>query len=375
VQESAFRDTTDVFTEYRGAVELGLRHDSEAWRVDARARASAGTDLVREDLGLDLRWRPDTAHTLDLDLDLQGRQFRDDSDFSLNSDTFEGRARAHWRRRLGETWRVGVRTRQELLRYEERSIYELDSQRSELSLTADLRSGWSDWLALELGAGRRGVRDSSAIAYDRVFGRLDGSLELDDRVQVSLHHSFERRVYDDEQVRSPFWDLVVEPELRLRLGDAIELRWHSPLEWLQYDTGTTVYFDSFLGRSGLMLAGQRGGFEWGFEPRWSWLQSPSEVEDEYVQPSFLVRVDWFGSERWWFSLSEEVGHRDYRDPPEDGLNLYSDYTFLRTTFLGSFRLTENLSLEGFLSDEPESHRSDADDARLTLVTASIRWTW
>ena len=56
-------------------------------------------------------------------------------------------------------------------------------------------------------------------------------------------------------------------------------------------------------------------------------------------------------------------------------HLYSDYRFFRTTFLGSVSIVSNVSFDLFVSDEPESHLRAEDDARLTLITASLRWTY
>lgn len=375
VEESlagSLRDTTDVFTEMRVAAEYGVRTVGTRWTSDVRARLSTGTESRSGRAGLDLGFRG-AASRFDLDFELEGRQFTDETEFTLSSDVGEGRLRLNWQQVLREGWSLGARARAEGTRYQRRSVYELDSQRLDLALTSEVRRDLDEWFDLEVGAGRRSIPDSTAIAYDRLFASAHYSRELPAGWRFAVAHFLEHRAYDDPGVRSPFTNATLEPELRLRLHDAWELRWNSLLEWIDYETGNEAYFDMFLGQTGLAVVHRRGWLELGLEPRLNWLRTPAPVEDEYGQRSVVARVDWFGIGRWWFSVSGEVGHRDYRTQEVGELDLYSDYWFLRSTVLASLRITPSLSLDGFLSDEPESHRRSADDARLTLVNLNLRW--
>jgi len=355
----------------RAAAEFSLDHEGDRVRSTVAARLSTGTALDREGLEWDLRLRPTQRDRIDVDVDLQARQFREDADFSLDSDNQEGRLRVQWRRE-GERWRYGLKLRSSLLRFDTRSIYELDADRLDLSTMLGWRDGWKHWADLEFGVGAKDVRDSTAISYQHLFASADVGLALGERWRWQLRPTLERRVYEEAQVRQPFFDLSLDSQLEWKSSDDWRLRLKTPLEWLKPDENTTVYFDLFSGRVGLDLARSKGAFEIGVEPRWSWLQSSLAVEDAYSQPSVLVHLDYFASERWWVSVSEEIGDRRYAQDTADGLDLYSDYTFLRTSLLGGLRLTEHVAFEFFLSDEPESHRRDSDDSRLTPVSASIR---
>ncbi len=373
VTERALRDTTDVFTEMRaaGQFEVGRRRGPRRWRL--LARASAGTDMFRESLAFELRRRPlEGSYLFDADARVDGRQFRSDSDFSLSSDNVEASVRLHGRRRLGEDFDLGVRVRGQGTRYERRSLYEYDQNRADVSLTTSFRRGWTLDVSAEVGGGRRDVPDSSAISYDRGFARGDLAWLVDDKVELRFHGGVEHREFDDSNTRQPYWNTLVEPEIAWSFREGWKLELRTAAEWLNYEQSTSVYFDAVAGSVGLWLRRQKGSLEVGVEPRVSWFGAPSDVEDEYTQPSVVLRFDWFGGSRLWLSFSEEIGHRDYREPSDDSLDLYSDYVFFRTTFISSFRLREGLSIDAFLSDEPESHRLDADDARLTLITLSLR---
>ena len=370
--ESSLRDTTDSITEMRVAGELGLLREGGRWKSRIVGRLSAGTDLTSGRFDSELDYR-DADLRFDLDLQADARRFSDDTDFALSSDNAELRWNAHAQRRLVGEWWSGFRVRGDLLRYDTAGRYERNGQRVDVSATSRWYRGFWDSFDIEVGGGHRSVPDSSEISYDRGFLRSEWSSGIDERWSATMRGSLERRVYDDSTVRSPFWNPVIEPELRVRIRDGHELVWSMPLEWLDYDESSDVYFDLFLGRTSLAYLRRQDRLQWSVEPRWSWLRAPVLVEDEYVQPSLLGRVDWFGGDRLWFSWSEELGHRDYREVETDGIGLYSDYWFIRTTILASFRIAEGLSLEAFLSDEPESHRRPEDDARLTLATLTLRW--
>lgn len=371
------RDTTDTFTELRALAQLGLHVEGSSHRLALRPRLSLGTDLQRGSLGIEYRWAaPAVARRFLLTLDLEGRRFSRESDFTLSSDTFQSGLRAHWRQRLTPSVDVGVRGRGYLTRYRTPSIYEYDEDRGDLAATLAVRRSWDFSFDFELGAGGRVAPDTTAISYERAFTAGTLSWAVGDRWRTDLYLASERRVYEDRTVRSPYWDLLLEPRLAWDVTSLWRLTVDAAMEWLAYDTSSEVYFDLWTGRVGLLARRSLGAVELGLEPRWSWLVSPEPVEDRFGQPGLVFRLDWFGTGRFWVSLTEEIGWRNYTERAgESDLDLYSDYWFLRTTFLGSVAMARSVSLDVFLSDEPETHRRADDDARLTLVTVSLRWAY
>jgi len=380
-EESVLRTETDVYTELRGAGQLGLAIGDSRNGGDLRARLSYGTDTIRANALARMHVR-DSRQRFDAEVEIDGRRFRDDSDLTLSSDFGEVRTRAHWRRTVNESWELGLRAQGEMTRYEQQSLFEIDNERVDVSVTSELRSDLDHWLDLEAGIGRRWAVDytdpenpeavASILAYDRFTGLAQWVFDGGGRWRTSLSHWIERRDYEDEAQRSSLWNLVVEPEVRLRLDEDWDLRWRTAIEWLDYDTSSSTYYDIALGRTGMALTRRWRNYEWGVEPRVGWLGTPVPNEDEYLQPSVVFSFDGFG-ERFFISIQEEIGHRDYRTlATADALGLYSDYWFLRSTILASVTVYRDTSLEFFLSDEPESHRSEEDDSRLTLVSATLR---
>jgi hypothetical protein len=375
-EDIALQDTTQAFTELRALGQLGLTFESLAHRLVLRPQLSVGTDLSRATAGIEYRWaRPGGSRRFGLSMEAEGRHFAKRSDFSLSSDTFRARARAHWRQRWGSSAEIGVRGRGELTRYERRSVYEYDENRGDVALTLSVHRSWQLSWDADVGVGGRAAPDTTEISFGRAYASSTLDWALGDRWRTDVYAAVEHRVFRDRTVRSPVWDLVLEPRLTRDLGLRWRLTANVAMEWLSYEQSTAVYFDAWTGRAGLLTQRRVGAVELGIEPRWSWLASPQPVEDRFEQPSVVLRLDWFGSGRVWLSLTEEVGVRDYVEVETDGIDLYSDYTFLRTTLLGSIALASDLSFDVFLSDEPESHRRDDDDGRLTLITLSLRRTF
>jgi hypothetical protein len=373
VRSRALRDTSEVFTEIRALAELGLSYEGPHAKLGGRSYLSLGSDLWREGAALNLRVE-DGARTQRFDLrgEFEARQFREGSDFALGSDLTEARFRSGWRHRVAESLSLGVRGRVEWLDYAERSEFELDRGRFETSTTARVERGFDFFWDLEAGAGHSAVPDSTEIAFDRGFLISDLSARVADRLRLGAYAVVDRRVYGDAAVRSATWNFLFEPELVWQTSRGGRIRAFVSCEWLDHDTATDVYFDLLYGRTGVLFEMVRGAWTLGAEPRWSWLDSPDDVEDRYVQPSIALKLDFFGAGRFWLSLSEELGRRDYVTVADPDLQLYSDYFFLRSTLLLSYELHPRVRIDGFLSDEPESHQLVEDDSRLTLLNLSIR---
>lgn len=369
--EASLRDTTEVFSEFRTLLEFALRHEDAENRVDLRTRASFGSERSVGAATLEARMGSHrTPSRLDVAASIESRRFHSGSDFSLQSDAILLDLRAHGSRRLGEDLRAGLRVRVRQEDFESPSIFELNERRLDLSTTVRFARGLASTADLELGAGWRDVADSTQISHLRSFafaelGRYGSDWSL------SLRSGLEHRDYEDPAARSPYWNLILEPTIARRVGDRWRLSLRSAHEFLDYRQDSPIYFDSAVGRAGIELA--RSSLRWSFsvEPRWSWLTAPSGVDDRYRQPSLVTRFDWSGGGRFWLSLGEEIGHRDYASSVSE-FAFYSDYWFFRTTLLASARLRPWLNLDVFLSDEPEAHRSDQDDGRLTLFSASLR---
>ena len=373
---TSLRDTVDVFTELRGQAELSVRRLKGTHRFEMLGLGSMGTEMNRGYFQGVYRYRPEKSPTLwDAELELEGRAFQRNSSFQLSHDNLRAMGRLQWRRRLDPSVELGLKLRAETVAYDGHSVFEYDQSRWTVSGTAAIRRGLGFHLDLEAGGGSRSVPDSTEIAYDRAFLQSDLYWPLGIGGTFSLFTSFERRAFRDPQTRSPYWDLLAEPGLRFSLAESWQLKLQSPQEFLLYDIDGEVYQDTWLGQAGVELARRLGELEVGVQPRWTWNVSPFDTDDEFRQPSVALNADLYGGGKLWFSFSEEFGWRNYEDPPSDSIEVYTDYTFFRTTLMASYTFMEHLSLQVFVSDEPDIHQREEDDNRLTLYSLTLRSTF
>ncbi|HKI84450.1 MAG TPA: hypothetical protein VKA63_08940 [Candidatus Krumholzibacteria bacterium] len=370
---SSSKDTTDVFTEFRTQGELRLRNPKGAHRYDLLLLGSLGTSLNRGTFDAVYRYRPrESATRWDLEAKLEGRQFVKDSSFSLSHDNLRALTSVRWRRRASHSVEFGLKLKDEDLRYDGRSEFEYDQNRWTGSGLLSLDRGLGLTLDLEAGGGVRTVPDSTQISYQRGFLNADLLWLFGAGHSLSCFSTFERRAFQDPKTRSPYWDLVLEPQLRIMLTPLWRLSLDLSQELLFYDTDGQVYQDTWIGELGIGLTRRFGELELGVQPRWSWDSSPRFADDEYRQPSVLVKADLYGNGRLWFTISEEIGRRLYADSPEASIQLYTDYTFFRTTLMATLSVSEKLSLNAFVSDQPDNHLREEDDSRLTLYSLSLR---
>jgi hypothetical protein len=373
VLRSSSKDTTDVFTEFRAQGELRLQRPKGTHRYDLLLLGSLGSSLNRATFDGVYRYWPEKSPTSwDLEAKVEGRQFRSDSSFSLNHDNLRSLLSARWRRRLSNSLQFGLKLKDEDLRYDGRSDFEYDQNRWTASSLLSLNRGLDLTLDFEAGGGARAVPDSTEIGYERGFFNADALWIFGSGHTLSLFSAFERRVFHDPSARSPYWDLVLQPQLRILLDSVWRLNLDLAQELLLYDVDGEVYKDTWLGQVGVCLSRRFGQLELGLEPSWSWDSSPRYADDEYHQPSVIVRADLYGTGRLWFTLSEEIGRRLYESAPEGSVQLYTDYTFFRTTLMATLTVSETLSLSAFVSDQPDNHVREEDDSRLTLYSLSLR---
>jgi hypothetical protein len=370
---SSSKDTTDVFSEFRAHGELRLRNRDGVHRYDLLLLGSLGTALNRATLDAVYHYRPQEGPTRwDLEAKVEGRQFVTGSSYSLSHDNLRSTTSARWRRKVSNTAEIGLKLKDEDLRYDGRSEFEYDQNRWTGSGLLSLDRGLGFTLDLEAGGGVRTVPDSTQISYRRAFLNADMLWLFGAGHSLSCFSTLERRAFHDPATRSSYWDLVLQPQLRILLSPLWRLSFDLSQELLFYDTEGQVYQDTWIGAVGLGLTRRLGELELGVQPRWSWDSSPLFADDEYHQPSVVVKADLYGTGKLWFTLSEEIGRRLYKDPPAGSIQLYTDYTFFRTTLMATLSVTEKLSLSAFVSDQPDNHVREEDDSRLTLYSLSLR---
>jgi hypothetical protein len=383
----ATEDTTETITELTLVLGAEGRTPGRArhrWRL--RPEISLGSELLRERLEAGYQFRPDSLHAaLRLDASWQGRQYRGGTDYSLSSDTGEGRAAIRWHPAPAAPGGAELRAWGRSLRHRRPSSLEVDF---------DEIGGGLFWRADPLAArrwrlgtrlARRAYPDSAAI--DRNTVGLEGELDTAtyDGGGARLYHRSERRTIRDESARPSAWIHHTE----LDAGLALERGWlvaELRSEVWAYDAETSAYFDSWRLTGHL---GYRGG-----DPlAWTWqlglavesLRATAGSPETYLQSGVRVGLESLRGDLSG-SLSLEYGRRDYEleagDPAaptlasEDlGIYGYSDFNYWEIWLMGSWILTRRLSCDVLASYQPESHTEPTDDAAVAFGSLRFVWRW
>lgn len=381
----ASSDTTESLAEAMMSAALSGQSSRRArhrWRL--RGEASVGTELFRENLEAQYRWQPTGAQArLRLDGQLRGRQYRKETEYTLNSDHLEGRLdlRAYpgvWPQRQLELRGWGSFTD-----YQTPSTLEVDHHETGGGLFLQSRGLDGPIWSLGTRYAFRAYPDTSGI--DRRTLGLEGTLDTQDLdgQELRVYHKSERRHIRDTSARPSAWSHWTDASGKVTAGPGwvfLDLQ----TEIWQYDQNLAAYYDSWRVKG-------VAGYTWGdlFSTTWQiGLAAEKLAADEgpesYSELGLRAGVDAFAG-RVSGSLTLEVGRRQYRDgtitleiPDASGtvlesedLALYSDFTYWEIWLTASWRLTEQLSLDVLASYEPESHTEQDDDAALGFGTLKL----
>ncbi|MBD3220506.1 hypothetical protein GF314_04620, partial [bacterium] len=306
-------DTTETVSEYALTAGLAGRSDRRAvHRWSLRTRVSGGSELVRELLDGSYRWQPDGRHErLRLDVDWRGRQYQDDSEYSLTSDNHEGLAelRAYpWRQ---GALRLDVRARGRYIHYATPSS--LEQSYREHGGAVYLASRGLGELAWRVGglARRRAYPDSAAIDRDRLGLEADLNRTAGDRF-LWLFHRSERRLAADQEVRPSGWSHWSELRLTEPAGPGHVVLDLTSEVW-RYDREDATWYDSWR-------IDTEVGYGWGdpLSTRWQALVTidrltAADSPEQYTQVGLRGSVESYAGPLTGI-LALEYGRRWYADP-------------------------------------------------------------
>jgi len=377
----ATTDTTELVAEYQVTAGLegrSARRTQHRWRV--RGDVSYGSELMREQLEAEYRLQSDTGTgLLRLDGHLWGRQFQQDTEYTLSSDNVEGRVTARvyplrWERR-----RLDLRGWTGFLTYDTPSTLEVNYRDQGVAafLDSQLNDG-GNWRA-GVRAARRAYPDSAAIDRDVL------SLEINfDQFGLKgqglrLYHKSDRRLIADETARPSAWAHWTEAEALIGAGSGLVFLDLQGEIW-QYDQEFSAYFDSWR------IKGVTG-YQWGDIMTATWRLGlanerldAGDSPETYTQMGLRGAVESYGGDVSG-SIMLEYGHRMYTSSTLDGedslgdasFDLYSDFNYWEIWVMANWYLSDKVSLDLMVSYEPESHTENADD--IALGYGSLRLVW
>lgn len=386
----ATSDTTETISDYTltcGLNGRSARNATHGWYL--RSELSFGTELYREHIDGEYQYRPDgrtaRAH---LRASWLGRQYRDDSQYSLTSNTHEARAEARWSPPVLSAARTEIQAKTSQIRYAEPSELELDYDDTALRLR--LRSPRMASRRWELGVRtiERAYPDSSNIDR-RIYGvHADCDLGDNDRVGLMIYQRSDRRLIANSLIRPDAWTHWTDIYGSAPAGAGqVVLELQSEL-W-RYDQEQSVYIDSWR-RDGYLA------YRWGDLLSAIWRVGLS-VEDldagdnpeSYTQAGIRGGVETYGTQ-FSGSLTLEYGYRRYDqvatlsdlDDLDDSqdftdysayLATYSDFRYVEIWLMASWFATTHLSLEIMANYQPESHTERTDDS--SVAFGSFRLVW
>ncbi|MFH1843083.1 MAG: hypothetical protein ABIF77_07720 [bacterium] len=381
-------DTTETVTEWNtvlGAEAVYRQPSKHRWRF--RPEISFGSELVRERLGFNYQFRPDSTHTVfHLDARWRGRQYRGDTEYSLSSDNHEGKAEGRFIVSPAGRYAADLRLHTAYLHYLAPSILEVNYR--ERGVAALLRSGADAARRFSLG-GRltgRSYPDSTVIDRTVITGEGDYEAYGDDGSRLRMFHRSDRRLIRDETIKPSAMIHWSELECAVPVGPGwIDGELVSEI-W-QYDTETSVYFNSWRLDGALSY---RGGdiltVSYQIGLALERLDAATDSPEAYSQMGIRGGLESYGHAVSG-ALTLEYGHRDYgfEAPAYDDFSAeldsyefaydYSDFNYWEIWLMANWGLARSLSLDVLANYQPESHTERDDDSSVAFVSLRLLWRW
>lgn len=373
-------DTLNVETEGRAGLTFRLGYREGGHRLDASNTAGASTRSVRDRLNLWYEREFLPALSLRAGNEAELRHYHDW--FPKLADTlYRGRdywsnaSRVELRLRPADRLRLTASESFELLRYAEPDSYYYDYHLNRARL-----SGWWEpglFTTANFGTG-----------WNRRRAGTDPERDYDEyELRAGLEHLFERGFQlgggsetRRREYRAGRWSSGWEQALSLSAGRSfgrVGLELENEARWSAYDSSTAVYPSLFENRLGLAVELAAGtGTRLRAGP---WLETGTGIaghrEDDYRELSVLAGLDVFGSDRFWLSLEDRLGLRQY--PNADTTWQTAQYSFNELSLFGNWTVLRGrageLRLEAMASVTPEWHARASDDFLLAIYSLDIKY--
>jgi hypothetical protein len=372
------QDTLDRLTEFRTRLNLGYFQGSilkDYLRVEGQGLIGEssydGVGRVKLTSGFDSMTR------FLLDSEIMKRSFRDSSEYTFANDFLKYNLRTYLKRSINPSASVKLTERFEWMDFDKRTEFDYDYIRSHLVLSGDFEPDFSTLYHGAFGLATKSIPDTTEISYKAYTMALEMRRSFGIYRQFFLAVDGERRLYAHEPARSSFWavqsNISSQP---LRFGSLV-LSLENMFESYIYDRDSDVYFDYIEDRAAALLNYHRSfDLSFGMGPTIGAFVSRSSPEDEYKEYGGKMSVDLSRGTSLWLSGSYELGRRDYNEDEDSPIGvLFSDFTYQRIFLFATIRMWNNLSLNLFLTHEPEDHRIEDDDSTTTLFSLDLGYSF
>jgi hypothetical protein len=210
--------------------------------------------------------------------------------------------------------------------------------------------------------------------YDDHALRTGADYLFDFGLKLNADNSLARRVYPSQE-RS-----FLEEEVSATVGwdwDKYGVELDGDSRWTWHDSVGDIYED-FLEYS-LDLAGELRPL-----PAMTIRLGPGHKSgrelagdggEDYNELSLVAAFDWFNFDRFWLSIEDRVGRRDYLNP--DMIAYQSNYLFNELSLFGAWTIysggSSELALEGMANILPQWHAEKTDDFSVGIYTLELKY--
>ena len=376
-------DTTETLAEFMVAGSItgqSSRKVRHRWRL--QAEGSVGTQLYRERLEAEYRFQDKQRRPrIRVRGIFRGRQYRDNSEYILNSDVSEGLLDLRTLPVAGRRTALEIRGWAGFMDYRTPSTLEVDHR--DLGAGAFFKStglGSSVW-SVGSRIGSRTYPDSTQI--DRKTMSLEGVYDFQDLMGQGIHayHKSERRRIRDTSARPSAWSHWTDLAGKVAAGPGkVFLDLQSEI-W-KYDEDLPAYYNSWRVKG-------TAGYSWGDILSTTWrLGLAAENLEAKESPEAYTSFGLVGGAEAYAgvvsgSLILEIGRRLYQDGVVDldgeagedpisseSFQLYSDFSYWEIWLTAQWQIARQWSLDIMASYEPENHTEREDDVNLGF--ASVR---
>jgi hypothetical protein len=372
------RDTLDRLTEFRSRFNLGYLRGSmlnEYLRLEGQGLIGEssydgiGKVKFMKRLGSRTRFL--------LDSEIMKRSFRDDSEYEFANDFLKYNLRAYLRRSIKPSVSVQLTEKVEWMDFEEQTEFDYDYARNHVVLSGDYEPDLSTLFHGAFGLANKSIPDTTEISYKAYTMALEMRRSFGFYRQFFMAVDGERRLYTYEPARSSFWALQSNINCQpFRFGPLV-LSIDNVFESYFYDRDSDVYFDYVENRAAMLLDyHQSFDLSFGIGPTIGRFISKASPEDEYSEYGGKVSVDFNHGASLWLSGSYELGRRDYDEDKDSTTDvMFSDFMYQRVLLFATVRAWKNVSVNLFLTHEPEDHRIEDDDATTTLFSLDLGYSF
>ncbi len=327
-----------------------------------------GNQTVDEHLDVEGSIAPVGSAAIDFRSALHWKHFREGSDYEFGNDYTQANAALRIRTNTGEHSRLSLKSRFELVDFEEKTDFDYDYRYFDGGAVWETGKDFDRMLHMGFLAGKREVPDTTSLSYDRYLAEIETRFSGALPFFIHLTSAADRKNYR-ETARSSYWNVVSQIEIARGSGSGAVFSLRGESEILRFDRPDRTYFDTHFLRTGFRArfpARQLSAVY--VEPRHAIMLCGSFPEERYREISCVLAAEIMRSDGFWLSLSYEPGFRDYA---LDGNDIYSDFYLNRLSAMGSVPLPAETTLNLLVTHEPERHSRREDDFSVTLVSIDI----